>query len=316
MISTGNPVLAGLGLLSYLSPLVALFLGQRFARTARDVGRWQKVYLFGALAVGASILLSFLGFSSALFESIGETTVYGHGGRVEMVSGLLRSSETAAWHAATAACLVVIWSVARRKTRAFWFGAATTLGLLLAVVLTGRRKTLGEVLLFLVVFGLLLARTRVGASRLFRIAAGLAFGAALAVVILTSGSGTGAWNPYLERSYSVIEDAPDRLQSMALANLVWVVERNGFLGRGAGTGAQGAQYFGGGVDLVGWSAEGGLGRITAELGVPGLLVALWLSLAIARRLWRVARALSSAAPGHVVRYSASSLCCRPTPSSS
>jgi len=302
LVNTGNPVVAGIGLLSYLSPMVALLLGQRYCSTAASIGRWQKVYLAGALTVGASILLSFFGVSSPLFESIGDTTVYGRGGRVEMVSGLLRSSETAAWHVTTAACLVIIWSVARRRSRAFWIGAATTLALLLAVVLTGRRKTLGELLLFLLVFGVLIMRSTIGASRLLRMASGLAFGAAALVVLLSGGGRKNPWEPYLERSLSVVSDAPERLQSMALSNIYYVVAENGFFGRGAGTGAQGAQYFGGGAQLVGWGAEGGLGRIAAELGVPGLIIVVWLSTAVAIRLWRVARILPRVAPRHAVRF--------------
>jgi len=180
-------------------------------------------------------------------------------------------------------------------------GVGVTLGLLLAVVLTGRRKTLGEVLLFLIVFGFFLGHSRIGATRLVRVAGSLAFGAATAALLLTGGDGASQWNPYIERSVSVVEDAPERLRSMALGNLVWVVRENGFFGRGAGTGAQGAQYFGGGVQLVGWSAEGGLGRITAELGVPGLLVALWISIAVGLRLWRVATRLPERSPQHAIR---------------
>lgn len=304
VVTTGSPILAAIGLISYLSPLVALFLGVRFGASEGNIGRWQKVYVAGALAVGVSIFLAFVGYTSRLFDSIGETTVFGRGGPLVMVSGLLRSSETAAWHCATAACLVVIWTIARRHSRVFWLGSAVTLGLVLAVVLTGRRKTLGEVLLFLVVFGFLLIRARMGATRLLRFGGGLGFAAVAAFMVLAaSEQESNVWNPYLARSASLFADAPERLSLMVLGGVVNVVRENGFLGRGAGTGAQGAQYFGGGVSLVGWSAEGGLGRVTAELGVPGLIVVLWLSLAVFRRLWHIARALPRAAPEHTIRFS-------------
>jgi hypothetical protein len=302
IVRTGNPVLAGIGVLSYASPLVALVLGHAFARTARDIGRWQKVYLAGALAVGATVLLAFQGFRSPLFASIGADVVFGRGGGVRMVSGLMRSSEIAAWHVSIGACLVVIWAIAHRKARTTWIGSALVLGLLLAVVVTGRRKTLGMMLIFLVVFGFLLVRWRRGATRILRamVAVGVTAGA---LVLLRSGEGLEArWNPYFERSFSVITDAPERLWEMTYLTLKYVVQRNGVLGAGAGTGAQGAQYFGGGVTLVGGSAEGGLGRVTAELGLPGLAVVLWLAFAILVRLWRLARRLPEAAPQHAVRF--------------
>lgn len=299
---TGSPIIAGVGLLSYLSPLVALFLGMQFFTTARDVGRWQRLYLVGALVVSGTILLDFAGLDSRLFSSIGVDTVYGRGGRIEMVSGLMRSSEIAAWHAATASCLVMVWAVARRRTRAFWFGAATTIGLLLSVVLTGRRKTLGEALLFLLVFALLLGRSRAGASRLYKAASVLAFGGLAVFLWLSQGQTHERWSPYFERSYSVFADAPERLRSMTIDQFEWVLHQNGLLGSGAGTGAQGAQYFGGGVDIVGGSAEGGLGRVLAELGVPGLVIILWLSVAVGLRLLRIAHLASKAPPGLTVRF--------------
>lgn len=303
VLRTDNFVLAGIGLLSYLSPLAALLLGQRYGESERAIGRWQKVYLAGAFAVAASIFAAFVGLQSPLFTSIGLERVFGRGGHVEMVAGIMRSSEIAAWHVATAACLVVIWSLARRRTRAFWLGLATALALVMAVVLTGRRKTLGEIVLFLLIYAWFLTRHRMGAARFVRL--GLALAAAFVAVttLLSSQGESGRWNPYLERSFSVVADAGERLgQMVSLQQLAWIVEENGFFGRGAGTGAQGAQYFGGGSNLVGGGAEGGLGRIVAELGVPGLLVALWLTVAVALRLLHAARWLAKTAPGHGQRF--------------
>lgn len=303
LLRTSSFVLAGIGLLSYLSPLAALLLGQRFGESERAIGRWQKVYLVGAFTIAASIFAAFLGVRSPLLASIGVETVFGRGGRVEMVSGLMRSSEIAAWHVATGACLVVIWSLARRRTRSFWLGAVTALALVLAVILTGRRKTLGEIVLFVLVYAWLLTRHRTGAGRFVRLGVSIAAAFAVATTLLWSPQSEGRWNPYLERSFSVVSDAGERLgQTASLQQLYWVVQDNGFFGRGAGTGAQGSQYFGGGSDLVGGGAEGGLGRILAELGVPGLAIALWLATMIALRLFHAARWLVRNAPEHSLRF--------------
>jgi hypothetical protein len=151
----------------------------------------------------------------------------------------MRSSEIAAWHAATAACLVVIWAIAHRKARSTWIGAFLTIALLLAVLVTGRRKTLGMILLFLVVFSFLLFRWRRGATKLARVlfAIGLIGGS---LALLRSGEGLEArWDPYFERSYSVVADAPERLWQMTYLTLRNVIRRNGFFGAGAGTGALG-----------------------------------------------------------------------------
>jgi hypothetical protein len=73
---------------------------------------------------------------------------------------------------------------------------------------------------------------------------------------------------------------------MTVDTLPYVIEQNGFLGSGAGSGSQGAQYFGGGSDRVGLAAEGGLGKVLAELGVPGLLIVLWLVFKILAYTWQ------------------------------
>ena len=69
---------------------------------------------------------------------------------------------------------------------------------------------------------------------------------------------------------------------MTVGTLKWAYIRNGFFGSGAGVGSQGAQHFGGGYALVGGSAEGGIGKVMAELGIPGLIVFLWLFIALMR----------------------------------
>jgi hypothetical protein len=89
---------------------------------------------------------------------------------------------------------------------------------------------------------------------------------------------------YFERPKGIVEASVERLEMMTTGTLQWAVARNGFFGSGAGAGSQGAQYFGGGSQRVGYSAEGGLGKVLAELGVPGLIIFCWLLFALARYL--------------------------------
>src|SRR5215469_5823935 len=72
---------------------------------------------------------------------------------------------------------------------------------------------------------------------------------------------------------------------------MWAYDSFGLLGAGLGAGTQGTQYFGGGGAIAG-AAEGGLGKVTLELGVPGLLVMGWLAISIFRRLWQTMRVAS------------------------
>jgi hypothetical protein len=67
----------------------------------------------------------------------------------------------------------------------------------------------------------------------------------------------------------------------------YIIDHNGWWGRGAGTGSQGAQYFGGGSRLVGSAAEGGVGKVLAELGVQGVIVVAWFGAALIFAFWRL-----------------------------
>jgi hypothetical protein len=59
-----------------------------------------------------------------------------------------------------------------------------------------------------------------------------------------------------------------------------------------GVGTQGTQHFGGGEEGIGGAAEGGLGKITLELGIPGLFLMGWFGISVFRQLWRIMRAAS------------------------
>jgi hypothetical protein len=40
---------------------------------------------------------------------------------------------------------------------------------------------------------------------------------------------------------------------------------------------------------VGWSAEGGVAKVMAELGLPGVALLAWLTLSLAKYLWLIVR---------------------------
>jgi len=282
-------VLAGLGVLSYLSPVVAIVLGQRLFASPDAFARWLRFYLLATTVVTATVFAQFFGTSNTLFASIGLDTVYGVGGRIQMMCGVMRSSEIAAWHIGIGACVALTFSTTAVRVRSrlvYSFVAAVSL---LAVFLTGRRKMLAEFALFLLCYLLLLLRHQQGATRIVRFAAVGALGLVAAASYLIATGREDRLLPYLSRGVSVIQESEQRLSGMTVSQFGWVVESNGFLGSGAGTGAQGSQYFGGGTAYVGGGAEGGAAKVLAELGVPGALAALWLAAALGGCIFRTAR---------------------------
>src|SRR5208282_2329637 len=79
----------------------------------------------------------------------------------------LRAPETAAWHAGTAICFIILLFVTtRRKVATSWLSGAVILLLVGAIIFTGRRKALVEIVLFITIYGFFLAYFRRGAVKL------------------------------------------------------------------------------------------------------------------------------------------------------
>jgi len=133
-------------------------------------------------------------------------------------------------------------------------------------------------------------RTAIKSAALMRLALIFATGVAAASVgYIYLASDVTATNvlPYYARGASVQQDVGERVSVMTIESYQYVIAQNGVLGSGAGTGSQGAQHFGGGTRVVGGAVEGGFAKVLAELGVPGLVLLLWLAISLARYLWSV-----------------------------
>ena len=171
---------------------------------------------------------------------------------------------------------------------------AIIVALLAIGILTGRRKILVEVTIFISIYVALLAFFGKGGVKL---AVGAIVGGMLSYVLVVwlvdeSASALAMQNDvrfqrYAERSATVGYGVADRFVDLGLEPVEWAIGGFGWLGGGLGVASQGAQHFGGGAEVFGGAGEGGLGKITAELGVPGLAIALWFGFAALRYGWHV-----------------------------
>ena len=278
-----NMTLAGIGLLGYLSPLAAIIAFFELNRDWSDAQRWLRFYVAATAAMAFTIFLQFLGYSPRIFESIGLDTVYGIGGRIAMLCGIMRSSEVAAFHAGAAACLSLTLATISRTRRGQIFYSSLVPLFLFAIVLGGRRKMLAQFAIYLLTFLFLLVRSRRSFSRATSLISSLTLVVVLiAVPLLITDHQQSNLTPYLDRSASVFEEAFDRLHSMTVGSMGIVLSITGVLGTGAGTTGQGSQYFGGSENIVAAPAEGGLARVLAELGLPGLFGVIWLAVGVLR----------------------------------
>ena len=294
----GNPAIVGIGALSYLAPLPALLAGYHFAlkRGQKGVEQWLTWYLIAALVVLPGILLEYAGIDWEILGDVGEGFLMHQEDTILIAhAGFFRASETAAWHTATAVCVLLLLSSVRRiSTKRVVIVIGIIVALLAIGILTGRRKIFVEISIFVSIYVSLLALFGKGGVKL---AVGAILGGVLSYLLVAwfvderpSGLTEQAamqYQRYAERSATVGYDVSDRFVGLGLEPIQWAIDGFGWLGGGLGVASQGAQHFGGGAEVFGGAGEGGLGKITAELGVPGLAIALWFGFAALRYGWHV-----------------------------
>jgi hypothetical protein len=288
---TGNVMVAGIGLMSYFAPFPAILLGHAFLRKPKQLLDFIQWYVILVCLMLSGVYLYLSGVELKILEPVGEwLDVYTSYGASHLLPGFFRSSENAAWHGSAGICLTLMTMVSGRQS----IGKRWTSGLVVAylfgaVLLTGRRKALAEVIVFLTAYAALLFFLHRGAIRVVQVAGVTIVGGILGLQIgLFQSIRSTAANPYLERGQSVFSEGIKRITD-GIQSFGYVIARNGLLGSGAGTGSQGSQYFGGGLDIVGGSAETGPAKVLAELGVPGVLLLLWLASKFARFIWKALR---------------------------
>ena len=202
----------------------------------------------------------------------------------------------------TSACFVVLLTLLRRTTFKRLLTAVVVVALLIGVgLLTGRRKVVMEFAVFLGTYFILWVIFEKSVGKLVIIA--LTTAACVGYMSLAAELSEGVrystqqypsdYSLYVERTETVFQDAPSRFVELGIAPVMWAYDSFGLFGAGLGVGTQGTQYFGGGGQ---GAAEGGLGKITLELGVPGLFVIGWFSIALFRHLWWIMRVASRHSP--------------------
>jgi len=204
--------------------------------------------------------------------------------------GFLRSTEIAAWHAAAAICLILVLTVSGAVGWSRMLVALVVIALLSVGLLTGRRKMLMEVFIFAGLYGALLLLYRREIGKMIAVAAIIAGVLGIAAAFGTFESSTDERqriDVYVERGATVFDDADQRFAELGLGSIGWALDRHGFFGGGIGVASQGTQHFGGGAVRFGGAGEGGLGKIVAELGVPGLILVFWIVVTLLAYLARL-----------------------------
>ncbi len=274
LVFYGSVVLTGIGLMSYLAPFVALTITYSYFRNLNDISLVASVYLFVAVLLCLTVYLSFFGFQWQVLQEVGPgLVIYDVGTILKAHPGFMRASEIASWHLGAAVCFMIIFVNVKRETQ-----ASIVMGLLVtlfvaAILMTGRRKMIMQIMQFVVFYSVLLLYFKNAISGKFVVAVVVAamliwFG----IEILFPGGYGSQFELYAQRGATVFSDALDRMYQLGYRPIEWAINRVGVFGAGVGVGSQGATIFWEGKHIAGGAGEGGLGKITLELGIPGLIL--------------------------------------------
>ncbi len=283
MVRYGNPFVSLIGLLSYTAPFFAIVVGYYMVERSNDIRAFMKVYVVVGFVLSLTVWLSFSGIEMKVFKEVGKgLLIYDQGTILRSFSGFMRTGEIAAWHMATSCCFIIVLFFASKSRASALLVVLVILFMMAAIAFTGRRKMLMLVTIFGMLYGVGFAYYRKQFSVSYLVtAASLIFCVWLAVELVAPGGyGDGLGN-YIARGTSVYSSASERALELGLRPINWAFNRVGFLGGGLGIASQGSHFFNVST-IAGGSGEGGLGKIMVELGVPGLLVSLWLMYALAR----------------------------------
>jgi len=287
---TGSLVLPAIGLIAYFSPLPAILLGYNYVRTRQDAANFLKLYVVLTLVMISGIYLSLAGYDWKILSQVGEG-LYAFaptGEQLNLLSGFFRAPEVAAWHAATSICaLILLFMVIKGQKSIKWVASMMLPFLVVALVFTGRRKFVVEIALFAVLYVSLLTVFQTSAIKSVLVLVAGIFLTVGAYTYLIPPEATDRAAPYYGRTTTVQGEGSSRLMEFTVEAFEYVVAQNGVFGVGAGMGSQGSQYYGGGGTVVGGNAEGGVGKVLAELGVPGFLLLSWLAIGLARYSWSI-----------------------------
>ncbi len=312
----GSVAMTSIGLLAYFAPLPAIVFAYQYAVRfdLRGITRWMWFYVYIASLSLSGVYLEYIEVDWAALGEVGEgLIIYDVSMALKAYSGFFRSSEIAAWHTATIACFAFLLLVGQRRSFPRLVLALGLVVFLIAIgALTGRRKMLVQIAIFISVYFVLVAWFQRGATKIAGVIgfAGLiSYVAIIGMVSPDPGDRSfrshdmtvapdQMYQAYALRTRSVVEDIPDRISQLGLEPVSWVVEQFGVFGAGLGTGSQGAQHFGADDVLNRGAAEGGLGKLAMELGIPGLLIVIWLAYALTRYIWRVLHFLAVTSAVH------------------
>ena len=269
-------LLAGLGILSYASPLLGVALGAALAFDLKYLKKLLQIYVVINSIVFVGAIAEWLQWDWPGLGGLEGFEWIRHmpGVIVRLISGFFRSPDIAGFHAANTMMASVILLMNRGDKPAFrrsinplWL--STAIWSLVPLMLCGRRKMLIMPIVFLIAY---LLYIHLAAKKSISQALGyvvlLVAIVAVPLAIYRDQDGLEDHQAYYA---TTISDLAPRLKENVGGGVVDTLKQSGFVGSGLGVATQGAQHFAVEARRDVWQ-EDGISRLFKELGVIGVLL--------------------------------------------
>lgn len=273
-----------LSLVIYVLPLPAAILGYVSFGDDRQVTRLLTFYAAITTIALIGVPLEYNGVTWRALGLVGltPTTIrYLPGLEIRMLSGFYRAPDVMGWHAAMLTIIGVTMALRAKVLSRAWPWMLITGWGFFNCILSGRRKAVYMVAVFAVAFVWRYAR-RLTATQIVSFAS---IGLVVAFVLHNLASSQQA-DVYVRGTVTTSDEIFARLEG----GFTGTIEQTGLMGAGLGTATQGMYHLATkSLSAFGWQ-EGGLGKLTVELGVPGLLAVAILLFACLRVMLAITRA--------------------------
>ena len=265
-----------ISLVTYIVPMIAVLLGYAWFQREEMMLRFFRFYTAVTSIALIGTVLEYFRFPSRLLGLVsfeGDYIRHLPGIQIRMLSGLYRSPDVMAWHASMLTVIGVAMALRAGLRRQMLIWSAVAGWGFVNCMIAGRRKAIYFVIVFCVAFLWRYLR-RVQTSQIVAI-----IGLLLILgTVISQLSSTEATSVYTKSAVATRGEIGQRFEGGVLQTFREV----GYLGAGLGTATQGVHHLLG-SNSIGWQ-EGGLGKLAMEVGLPGLLALVVMTVIVGRML--------------------------------
>ncbi|HET7434379.1 MAG TPA: hypothetical protein VFN10_06655 [Thermoanaerobaculia bacterium] len=266
-----------LSLFIYTAPIPAIVLGYAYAQREEQIATFFRFY---AIITAVALIGTPLEFWKVQWNALGMVGLpqgfirHLPGLQIRLLSGFYRAPDIMGWHAAMLTIIGITLALRGRVIRAMWPWALLAGWGFFNCILSGRRKAVYMVAAFALVFVWRYIRRLTVAQAIAFALVGMTM-----LLVVNNLSSKEESNVYTRGTITSRAEVIERLEG----GVVETVEQFGFMGAGLGTATQGVRHLLGTDQNVGWQ-EAGLGKLTIELGVPGLIAVAFAFFVMMRAL--------------------------------